>query len=111
MASVGLDPREAEGDDGKKGMCGGWQRFRRGRDVGGGWESDQFAADDDMRRIEQQHGRSVSSWVIFLVVVMIILFMPLAMGPGLPQPPPICVLLLIPVFLAALLLYLSHVSN
>ncbi|XP_027150106.1 uncharacterized protein LOC113750310 [Coffea eugenioides] len=64
-----------------------------------------------MRRIEQQTGWGLGSYVTFIVVALCVLFLPLVIGPGSLPPPPPYLLLTIPVVLVFICLYLSYATN
>nr|DAD23670.1 TPA_asm: hypothetical protein HUJ06_025133 [Nelumbo nucifera] len=54
---------------------------------------------------------SVGSIVAMVIVAAFLLLLPLAMSPGMPQPPPLTVFSVFPVLMAALLIYLSQASK
>ncbi|XP_011088082.1 uncharacterized protein LOC105169385 [Sesamum indicum] len=65
-----------------------------------------------MRRAEAEYGGwGVGSVVAMLCIVMLLIFLPLGMGPGPVQPPPLSLLFIFPVLMAAILIYLSYASK
>ncbi|KAL6494603.1 hypothetical protein OROGR_031403 [Orobanche gracilis] len=65
-----------------------------------------------IHRVEEEYGGwGPASWVAMLCVVMLMVFLPLGMGPGPLQPPSCSTLCIIPVFLAVILLCLTHDSR
>ena len=63
-----------------------------------------------MRGAEKQIW-GVEAVAMILVVVMCLIFVPLGLGPGLMGPPPLYVLFVFPVLLAAIFIYLSQASK
>lgn len=64
-----------------------------------------------MQGEEAEYGWGVGSVVALLLMVAVLVFVPLGMGPGLLQPPSIPMLLVFPLFLAAVFIFLSQASK
>ncbi|XP_012828459.1 PREDICTED: uncharacterized protein LOC105949687 [Erythranthe guttata] len=65
-----------------------------------------------MTRVEAEYGGwGVGSVTAMLCVVALLIFLPLGIGPGPIQPPSFSVLLIFPLFMAAILLFLFLASN
>ncbi|PIN18655.1 hypothetical protein CDL12_08676 [Handroanthus impetiginosus] len=65
-----------------------------------------------MRRVEAEYdGWGAGSVVAMLCIFILLICLPLGMGPGPVQPPSFSMLLVVPVLMAAVLIFLSHASR
>ncbi|PIN12706.1 hypothetical protein CDL12_14691 [Handroanthus impetiginosus] len=65
-----------------------------------------------MRRVEAEYdGWGEGSVVAFLCIAILLICLPLGMGPGPIEPPSFSMLLIVPVLMAAILIFLSYASR